>query len=77
MWQCHSVTEPPPTTCQSIDCAIHIKHIERGKKQMAGTKQSLLTVKSAAFPVISLINDSLSQGMAAVPITTALVADIR
>lgn len=76
MRQCQSVTKLPPK-CHSNDSAVHSKHNERGKKQMAQTKQPLLTVMSAALSVIFIINDNLSRGMAAAPITTVLVAAIR
>ena len=75
MWQCQSATNLPPK-CHSNDSAVHNKHIEQGKKQMAQIKQALLPVMSAAFSVIFRINDNLSQRMAAAPITTALVAAI-
>lgn len=50
MWRCQAETElPPPTKCQGGDSAVHNKHIERGKKQMAGIKQASLAVMSGAF----------------------------
>lgn len=71
------VCDRPAPKCHSNDSAVHNKHFERSKKQMAQVHQALLPVTAVAFSLIFRINDNLLQGKAAAPITTVLLAAIR